>query len=311
MPLQSQFKETLTKVGIKYVQDPANFKASKIFPVCTVNMMAGVFPTWAKEYWMKNEAKPRKPGTESAGSPQGRGEDSYSVEDISFHEDVPEENIQNDPKPLNPLKSATRRATHKISLYDEVYFATNFFTSGVWTAGSNPSTKWNAANSTPLEDVDGYKRGGQTVTGMTMNKAVMSQKVFDVLKRHPDVKDQIKYTSAKNITPELLAAILELESLVIMNAVYDAAKYGATAAMQYVAGDSFLLLHTTNTPSLEEPSAGYNFVWNKMNTGAEDGYFVKTIMLEKEGATRVEPHWYHQFKVVAPDLGVFVAAPLS
>lgn len=308
MGLQNKFKDTLTKVGLKYMQDPANFQASKIFPACPVVTLSGEFPTYPKEYWMKNEAKKRKPGTISAGSAHARGSDTYECEDVSFHEDVADEHVENDPNPLNPLNAATRRVSQKIAIYDEVDFSARFFTTGIWTTPSDPGTKWDAANSDPLGDIDGYKRTQRIATGMGVDTAVMSEGVYDVLKRHTDVKEQVKYTSSRNITPELLASIMEVDRVVVLNAVYDSAAYGATAAQAYIAGNHFALLKTTKNPSLEEASAGYNFVWTGYGV---NGYGVRTLYLEEPMATRVEVHQYHQMKKMATDLGTFIAAPLT
>jgi hypothetical protein len=313
MSLQTQFSSTLTNVGVKYMQDPAAFKAGKIFPLCPVTLLSSSFPTWDKSYWLKNEAQERTPGTISAGSPQGRGTDNYSCVDVSFHEDVPQEYIDNDPVALNPQKSAVRRVTHKIALYDEVQYVSNFFKTGVWgTDASAPSTKWDAANSTPLQDIDGYKRTMQSLTGRTPNKAVMSQKVFDVLKRHATIKGTLFTTTSgvptAQINEQTLAAILELDEIIVLRAIVDSAKYGATASIAYIAGDKFQLLCTTMNPSLEEPSAGYNFGWSGFGT---NGYGVRSWYREDPNAVRVEAHNYHQMKKVAADLGVFVDAPLT
>jgi len=307
--LQSAYTKTLTNVGLKYMQDPMKFKATKIFPMCPVNLMSSTFPTYDKEYWFKNEAGIRIPGTESTGSRHGRGTSSYICQDVSHHEDVAEEYIKNDPEPLNPLKSATRRVSQIISTFDEVDWSTRFFTSGSsWNTGAAPSTKWDATSSTPLEDIDAYKRGMESTTSFEPNKIVMGKGVFDILKRHPQVKEQIKYTSAANVTRELLARLFEVDSITVLTAVYDAAAYGAAASMDYIAGDHFLMLHVTDTPSLEAPSAGYNFAWTGYGS---NGYKVKTIELETRGATRVEAHNYHDMRMIAADLAVYVDAPLT
>jgi len=307
--LQSAYTKTLTNVGLKYMQDPMKFKATKIFPMCPVNLMSSTFTTYDKEYWFKNEAGIRVPGTESTGSRHGRGTSSYVCQDVSHHEDVAEEYITNDPEPLNPLKSATRRVSQIISTFDEVDWVTRFFTSSSgWTAGATPSTKWDVSTATPLEDIDGYKRGMEASTSFEPNKIVMSKNVFDVLKRHTQIKEQIKYTSAANVTKELLAKLFEVDEIVVLTAVYDSAAYGATASMNYIADDKFLMLHVTDNPSLESPSAGYNFAW----TGyGKNGYKIKTIDMETRGATRVEVHNYHDMRQIAGDLGVFVNAPLT
>jgi len=313
MSLATHFSTTLTNVGTKYMQDPDAFKAGQIFPMCPVTLLSSSFPTWDKAYWLKNEAAERTPGTESAGSPQGRGTDNYSCVDVSFHEDVPQEYIDNDPAALNPQKSAVRRVTHKIALYDEVAYVASFFKTGVWgTDAAAPTITWNTANSIPLEDIDGYKRTMQSLTGRKPNKAVMSQKVFDVLKRHPTIKGTLFTTSAgvptAQVNEAMLAAVLELDEIIVLRAIVDTAKYGATASIGYIAGDKFQLLHCTKTPSIEEPSAGYNFGWGGFGT---NGYGIRSWYREDPNAVRVEAHHYHQMKKVAADLGLFVDAPLT
>jgi len=309
MSMIQGYSDTLTKVGVKYIQDPANFLASKIFPSCPVITLSGTFPTYDKEYWMKNEAKIRTPGTISEGGQHARGFDSYKCENVAYHEDVPDEYSSNDPVVLNSVRAATRRVTQKIAIYDEVDFCANFFVTGKWgTAESTPDPLWSAADSFPLEDVDAAKRIIKIATSYMPNKMVMAEAVYDIVKRHPQIKDQIKYTSSANVTPELLARLFEIESLVIMGAVYDSARFGATAVQQYVAADNVLLLHTTNSPSLEEPSAGYNFTWNGFGT---NGYGARKLYLEEPMATRVEVHSYHQFKQVAADLGYMLLQPIA
>lgn len=309
MAIQKAVSETLTKVGLKYVQNPEYFRAGKIFPMCPVNLLSSNYPVYDKSYWMKNEAKVRKPGTESHGGIHGRTDASYTCVDVAYHEDVPFEYVQNDPDPLNPERSASLRVIGKIALYDEIDFVNNFFVTGKW--GSNedtPSTLWSAANSTPLEDIDGYKRTVQIGTGFKVNKAVITRPVFDVLKRHTQIKDQVKYTFGGNVTKQLLAEILEIETLEILESVYDSAKYGATASQSFIGGNHMLLLHTTDAPSLEAPSAGYNFTWNGYGV---DGFGIERMPLPLAKATRIEVHHYHIMKQMAADLGFFVKDCIS
>jgi len=309
MALQTQYTQTLTNVGLKYMQDPAKFKATKIFPLCPVTLLSSQYPVYDKEYWFKNEASVRAPGTESSGSRHGRSEASYSCQDVSHHENVPNEHIENDPNPLNPLSAATRRVSQIIATFDEVDWATRFLTTSVWTDATTPSTKWNAASgSTPLEDIDGFKRDMESTTAFSPNKAVMSKDVFDVLKRHAQVKDQLKYTTAANVTADMLARILEVDEIVVLSAVYDSAAYGANASMNYVSSNKFLLLHVTDNPSLESPSAGYNFAWTGFGT---NGYGVKTFEMDTLNSIRVEAHNYHDMRLVAADLGVYVPTVLT
>ncbi len=308
MSLMTGFTETLTKVGLKYIQDPENFRASKIFPICPVKLLSSTFPTYDKEYWMKNEAAIRTPGTISEGGTHQRGTDSYACVDISYHEDVPDENVQNDPAPLNPLKAATRRVTSKIAIYDEVQFVADFFVTGIWGTDKTPGTLWSASSgSTPLVDFDVARRTLKVATAQIANKLVLAEPVYDILKRHSDIKEQLKYTTSANVTPDILRRVLEFDEMEILGAVYDSAKFGATASQEYIAADNALVLHVGRAPSLEEPSSGYNFAWTGFGS---QGFGVRQFYREEPMATRVEVHYYHVMKLMAADLGYMFIQPI-
>ena len=96
-------------------------------------------------------------------------------------------------------------------------------------------------------------------------------------------------------------------AIIVCNTVYDSAVYGATAAQSFVLGDVALLFYSPSGPSLEDPSAGYNFTWNGYGM---EGFGTRRFWLEKEMAYRVEAHHYHDMKKVASDLGYFFSTPV-
>jgi len=301
MGLQTYYSETLTKVGLKYTQDQSNFASGSVFPNCPVNLLSSTYPTYDKTYWMKNEAGIRAPGTESKGSPHARGDGTYACQDVSFHEDVPYEYIKNDPKPLNPESAATRRVNSKIDIYEEVAFVANFFVTGKWGTDKTPSTLWTAAGAgDPFGDVDLAKQTVKAATGRDPNRMLISREVYDILKRHSDVRSHIMYTSSAVVTGELLARLFEVEAVTVMNGVYDSAAYGASASQGFIGANHCLLYYAPSAPSLEEPSAGYRFTWSGYGT---NGYGVDNIDMPLIKARRVEAHDYHDMKLMAADLG--------
>ena len=309
MALQTYYSETLTKVGLKYSQDASSFVSGRVFPNCPVNLLSSTYPTYDKSYWFKNEAGVRAPGTESKGSPHARGTGSYACEDVSFHEDVPDEYIENDPEPLNPESAATRRVNDKINIYDEVDFNTRFFSAAIWANDVTPSTLWTAAGAgDPFADVDLGKRTMKAATGRDPNKLLLGRDVFDIMKRHSDVRDMVKYVSSEVTTAQLLARLFEVDEVLVMNGIYDSAAYGASASMDFIGGKHALLYYAPRTPSLEEPSAGYRFTWNGYGEG---GYGVKNFALSKQSSRRVEAHSYRDMKLVATDLGYFLESVVA
>jgi hypothetical protein len=309
MAMQQPINMTLTKVGLKYVQDPSTFVAGNIFPQCPVNLLSASFPTYPKEYWMKNEAAVRAPGTESEGGTHKRGLDTYTCEDVSFHEDVPFENIKNDPAPLNPEKAATRRVILKIAIKDEVDFAGDYMVTGTWGTDKTVVIGWGTPGTAiPLNDVSVARAAVKVATGYDPNTLVLSRTAFDALTFCEQITDRLKYTTSENITEGILARLFNVSRVIVCNTVYDSAKYGAAAVQAFVMGDSALLLHTASSPSLEEASAGYNFTWNGYGL---KGFGVRRYWREDPMAYRVEAHHYHDMKLMAADLGYFFNGPVA
>ena len=46
--LMEYYSETLTKVGLQYMQARSNFAAGKVFPNCPVTLMSRTYPTYDK-----------------------------------------------------------------------------------------------------------------------------------------------------------------------------------------------------------------------------------------------------------------------
>ena len=92
------------------------------------------------------------------------------------------------------------------------------------------------------------------------------------MKVHPAILERVKFggTTANpaNVTENVLAQLFGVDRIVIDQTVQNKAGLGQAANMQFI-GDpnSFLLAYATDTPSIEEPSAGYIFTWDMLENG--------------------------------------------
>lgn len=106
-------------------------------------------------------------------------------------------------------------------------------------------------------------------TGRTPNRLGLGINVFNALKVHPAILERVKFggTTANpaNVTENVLAQLFGVDRIVIDQTVQNKAGLGQAANMQFI-GDpnSFLLAYATDTPSIEEPSAGYIFTWDML-----------------------------------------------
>jgi hypothetical protein len=97
--------------------------------------------------------------------------------------------------------------------------------------------------------------------GFAPNIGVFSRAVFDKLVDHPDFIDRTKYgQTAPNpamATRRIIAEILELEEVLVMDAVYNTAAEGATESNAFIGGLSAALFYRPRNAGLMTPSAGY------------------------------------------------------
>lgn len=72
------------------------------------------------------------------------------------------------------------------------------------------SNKWISDTSDPEADVEAAKEAIRRECGVYPNAALISPDVYNALKRHPALRDRIKYTSDASINTSLLASLLDL-----------------------------------------------------------------------------------------------------
>ena len=88
-------------------------------------------------------------------------------------------------------------------------------------------------------------------------------------KKMPHALDRIKYTSppdAKDVTPGLLAAMFDVEDVVVSKAVYNSAAEGLAATTGFVLGNIALLAYRASAPSLNAPTPrGIGTCWRHVS----------------------------------------------
>ena len=182
----------------------------------------------------------------------------------------------------DPRVQRTKTIAEQANIHQDVIFANGFFKAGVWgnelsgVDNTSPTTgqyiKFSNDNSDPIKFIDEQKTAVNEATGRTPNRLALGAHVFDALKVHPAILERVKYGgSTPNpamVTENVLAQLFGVEKLVVLKSIMNKAAMGATADMGYIGDpDSFLLAYATNSPSIDEPSAGYIFTWDMLGDG--------------------------------------------
>lgn len=309
----------LSNISVAYIQAQSNFIADRAFPNVPVSKQSDRYYTYNRGDFNRDEMKERAPGTESAGS--GYDLDNtptYYAPVFAFHKDVADQIRANSDSVLSPDRDATIFVTQKALIRRERAFFTRAFASTSWATkleGVNASASagefliWNDANSDPIAEIRTGKRTVLENTGFEPNKIVLGKEVYDALVDHPDIIDRVKYGqtpgSPAMVNAQALAALFELDEVLVSKAVYNSAAKGATEASTFIGGNHALLIHTTSTPGLMVPSAGYTFSWNGQFGSSALGGRISNFRMENLKSDRIEIEMAFDHKIVASDLGYF------
>lgn len=305
----------LTNMSVAYLQKQENFIADKVFPIVPVDKKSDKYFVYTKNDWFRDEAQRRADGTESAGSGYNLTTGTYSADVFAFHKDVGDQTVANADAPLNPLREATEFVTHRLLLRRELQFVTDFFTTGIWaddvtgvsgTPTSGQTKQWSDySSSDPINDIEAAKSEVLSNTGMEPNTLVLGYEVFRQLKNHPDLVDRIKYTSSQTITEDMIAAMFDVDRVLVAKAVKATNNEGAAEAYGFAYGKAALLAYVAPSPGLLTPSAGYQFSWTGVSGGIGSTIGVSSFRMESLKAERVEAEMAFDNKVIGADLGYF------
>jgi hypothetical protein len=301
----------LSMISVAYLQDQTHFVATQVFPVIPVEKQSDKYFVYTKNDWFRDEAQPRAPASESAGS--GYNLDSsnrYSCDVFAIHKDVDNQTLNNSDIPLNPLRDATQFVTQRMLVRQEVQWAADYFTTSVWGNDVTPTNLWSDYTlSDPISDVETGKATILQNTGFMPNTLVIGYNVWKILHNHPDIVARINggatTTQPAILTQQQIAAILEVDKIVIARAVYATNKEGETSAMAFTHGKHALLCYVNTSPSVLMPSAGYTFMWRGVSEGLGTNIGIKQFPMIHLDSQRVEAQIAFDNKVIASDLGYF------
>lgn len=304
----------LSSVSVAFIQRAETFVADRAFPRLGVSKQSDKYFTYDRGYFNRAEMKKRAPGTESAGATYAIGQDSYSCDVWALHRDVADQIRANADSPISLDREATELLTLQGLLRKEKEWASQYFVAGVWATDITPGTLWDAAASTPLEDVRTGIRTVQQSTGFRPNRMILGRAVYDALLDHPDIVgrlDRGQTSGPAIVMRDALAALFELDELLVMDAIENTANEGAAAVHAFIGGKNALLVYTPASPGLMIPSAGYTFSWNGLLGGGALSTRISRMRMEHLKSDRLEIEMAFDQKLVASELGYFFEAVVS
>lgn len=302
----------LTNFAQKYLQSADAFVATRAMPNLPVAKQSDLYYVFSRADFYRDEAKERADGTESAGGAFTLSTNPYYARVHAFHKDVTDRQRANQDEAINLDRSASEYVAHKLMIRRERLFQTTFFATSIWATdavGGVNFTKWSLATSDPIGDVRTAIRTVHAATGFRPNRMLIGREAYDTLLDNDAVLARITGGATNNIPAKvmraLLAALFELDTIEVMDSVFNSGVSGAAESTGFIGGDNALVYYAPASVSGEEPTAGIQFSWTGFLGATANGFRVKRFREERLEADRIEGQMAFDYRVVASELGYF------
>jgi len=316
----------LTGMAATFLQDDDEFVAPWFFPSVPVAQKTGKFKSWKRAHFARSQMAPRGDGVRSNGAGFETEEKSFNCDVFGLHTKHGRQ-VRANAKKVDIDRASVEFLAEQAKLSMEISFIADFFKAGVWgdmtgVTGTPDDTlgeylTWGSASAYPLRDLKRALRVGKANGGKRFNKAIFSEKTWDIFSEHPNVVSKI-VTGAPGafaeVTLEGVARYLRMSGGIrIAGSVKTTSEEGATDAYAVVAGDGVLLGHVTDSPMVMQPSAGYTYHWTDYLEGAanEFGAVVKSWYEVGPDAWFYEIGQARDMASVHTGMGMFLASPLA
>jgi hypothetical protein len=315
------FEENLTRISIDYAQRAEDFVHWQATPNVEVEAPEGKYKVWSRADSFRIDVQPRRPGEAASIRTRAVTTQLYGCEQFALAEKLPDEEVGAKDSILDE-DVAVRDLTHNMLMDRERAWMAAYFGVAIWAnnvVGTTDFTKWSSAAPVPLifQNVMTWKDTIRRSCGMDPNVIVFSPDVWTVLRDDADIQDRISsitggITEPRKVTKEMIAALFEVDYVLVARATRNTALEGAAMTGAFFASDSVLMMYRPDVPSRKVPSAGYCFSYtpydNVRGDVAKSGAAAMLSWYEnKEHSTYVEAQMYYVFKVVDSSAGLFAS----
>lgn len=316
----------LTNMSMAYFQSMDKYVAKSIFPILPVPLSTSSYYKFNKGDLARDNVTRKPQFGKVAPAIMGHTDGSYSClvdQIITGIDQIAALNFQRSKAPgvIDPRKAKTKFIAEQMNIHMDIIFANEFFKKGVWgnewtgAAAHNSEDKqfikFNDDNCDPIELFDELMTEIKREGRRTPNKLALGIEAYNALKSNPVIVERVKYSGSTanpaTVNENVLAQLLGIEKVVVFESTYNAAGLGEKDDMQFICDPkAALLVYATDTPAIDEPTAGYIFAWDMLG----DGNFMPTLQYEGEGGTHaefMEGLMATDMKKTADDLAIFLA----
>jgi len=238
----------------------------------------------------------------------------YFCEDHALKQFVADEDVDNAITPTSPYQDATENTVDRLLIGREIEAATLLTTAANFATGSKVTLtgtdQWNDyTNSDPIGDIETGKTAIHDSIFQMPNTLVLGKQVYDQLIHHPAIIERVKYSQLGVVTPQLLAAVFDVERVIIAKAGKNTSIEGQSDTMGYIWGKIALLAYVAPKVGPKVITLGLNYVWagKSMQVKRLRG----TDEEDREGTYIRAGRWYYDQNIVASEAGYLISGAVA
>lgn len=311
----------LNDFAIEHGQDlSVDFAADAAATLISVDKQSDKYIVWDIGDIYRSVMALRTPGTKSEqGGIRIDTSNQYFADVYAMNSLITDEDKANADSVVMLEDAKVRWLMGQVKLKRDKLYADKVFKTGAWTSnteqagvsgspGANQFKQFNDSASVPIKIITDQMLSIQSATGRMPNVGVCNPTVARNLIDHADFV--ARNTSSGMIPARVsiadVAAVLELDRIIVGRAVENTAAEGATDAITNVFGKHFLLLSLTPAMSKDEPTAVGGFVWKRFEGATSTGAAIRSWYEEDIQSTRYEVQDAYVPKITANELGVML-----
>jgi hypothetical protein len=261
MPLITAVKydPLLTSISVQFQPAPDGYLADMVLPPVPVVRESASFWVYDKSRFDVPDSK-RAPRADYNRIDWNVTTDNYLAQQYGLEGEIDDQERKNAAAPLDLDVDTTEIVTDMVLNNREkrivdLVMATANIAQNTTLGGTS---QWSdQINSDPLADIKLARTTIFTSTGYRPNRQAMGFLVFEALKIHPVIKEIIKYTERAIVTAQLLAAVFEVEEVLVGAVLRRTSKEGTSDVLADVWGKDVLTFYAEKSPSLKRASFGY------------------------------------------------------
>lgn len=294
----------LTNMSMAYFQAMDKYVAKEVFPMLPVQLSTAAYYKFNKGDLARDNVQRKPQFGKVAPAIMGHTDDSYScyVDQVIVGIDqIANLNFQRSKAPgvIDPRRAKAKFIAEQMNIHMDIMFANSFFRTGAWnnewTGGTSHDSKaktfikFNDDNCDPIALFDELMTLIKQQGRRTPNKLALGINAFNALKSNPAIVERVKYSGSTpnpaTVNENVLAQLFGIKKVVVFESTYNNAGLGEEDNMQFICDpDDALLVYATDTPAIDEATAGYIFTWDMLG----DGNFMPTLQYDGEGGTHAE-----------------------